>query len=181
MDTEEILERLGTKIKKNEIKENIKKRAEEIRKRLEKEVNKGRYTELKKIGADLKDIAQILAYTENEASFVREVIKKQRTFKNDPENFGKRMEKTRMRILFTKRSGKYEDYHRLPVEERKKELGRLRKYSEWYLNRVILDLGAYFEALSPPNVKQAEERRQYKLIAGLLYDFVLFKLLRRAE
>jgi hypothetical protein len=175
MDTEEILERLKIKIKQNETKENIKERAEEIRRSLKKEVKKGRYAELKEIGADLKDIAHILAYTENNASFVKKVIQKQRKFKNDPTNFGKRLEKNRIKILFLKRSGKYEYYHKLPVEERIKELKKLRKYPEWYLDRVILDLGSYFEAISPQNVKQAEERRQYKLIADLLDDFDLFK------
>ena len=132
MDTEEILEGLRTKIKGSETKENIEERAEEIRKRLEKEVKKGHYAELKEIGADLKDIAHILAYTENEASFVKKVIEKQSKFKNDPANFGKRLEKTRMKILFLKRSGEYDYYHKLTVEERKKEFKTLRKYPEWY-------------------------------------------------
>lgn len=84
MDTEEILEGLRTKIKGSETKENIEKRGEEIRKRLEKEVKKGRYADLKEIGAGLKDVAHILAYTENEASFVKRVAQKNRKFKNYP-------------------------------------------------------------------------------------------------
>ena len=178
MDTEEILERLRTKIKESETKENIKERAEEIRKRLEKEVKKGRYAELKEIGADLKDVAYILAYTEEGAAFVKKVLQKTRQFKNYP-TFGKRLEKNRMKRLLLERSGKDLSFKELPKEERirkqKELIENLRKYPEYYLDKAILDLGSYFEAISPSNVKQAEERRQYKLIANLLDDFDLFK------
>jgi hypothetical protein len=57
---------------------------------------------------------------------------------------------------------------RAPVEKLPK------KPPEWYLDRAILDLGSYFEAISPSRTKRAEERRQYRLIARLLYDFELF-------
>jgi hypothetical protein len=174
MDIRDIEERFKKRLKEGIVKESIHKRATKIENLLKRGIQQGQYSELKDIGADLEDVAYILAYTENEAAFVKEVKRKGRQLKNYP-TFGKRLEKARMKELFMKRSGKYEYYHKLPVEERMKEIRNLRKYPEWYLDRAILDLGSYFEAISSPNVKQAEERRQYKLIANLLYDFDLFK------
>jgi len=153
----------------------VLKRTQEIKALLEKGMNQGRYVELKRIGANLEDVAYILALPDKEASYVKSIIEKRKKSKNDPTNFGKRLEKTRVKILFLKRSGKYEYYGKLPVAERIKELRKLRKYPEWYLDRTILDLGSYFEVISPPGISKVEERRQYRLIAKLLYDFLLFK------
>ena len=182
MDTEEIIKKVEVGFKRAAVdalskdKEGvINKRTMDIEKKLNRGIEKGQYSELKDIGADLKEVACIIAYTEYEVAFVKKVIEKRREFKNDSTNFGKRLKKTRMKILFLKRSGKYDYYHKLPVEERMKKLSKLKKYPEWYLDRAILDLGSYFEAISLPSVSQVEERRQYRLIAKLLYDFDLFK------
>jgi len=179
MNTEEILERLRTKIiKGDESKENIEERAEKFKKSLAKGMEKGRYIVLKKIGADLNEVAYILAYTENEKAFAKEVVQKRREYKNYPA-FGKKMEKNRMKMRFLERSGKDISFKDLPKEERinkqKELIEKLKKYPESYLDKAILDLGSYFEVMSPPNVKKAEERRQYELIGRLLYDFDLFK------
>jgi hypothetical protein len=183
MDTEEILERLRTNIKGDETKENIKERAEEIRKYLEKEVKKGHYAEPKEIGADLNYIASIIAYTEFEKRFVEKVIQKRTTFKNS-RSFENHMEQIRMKMRFLERSGKDISLKGLPREKRAEAilqiLNEMKKYPEWYIDRAILDLGAYFEAISKPRTKRAEDRRQYELISRLLYDFDLFKQGSRA-
>jgi hypothetical protein len=53
LNTEEILKRVREKrFKESSPEEDIEEKAEEIRKRLEKEVKKGHYAEFKEIGAD---------------------------------------------------------------------------------------------------------------------------------
>lgn len=174
MDIENIEERFKKRLKEGLVKESISKRATAIKKLLKRGIQQGRYPELKDIRANINGVAYTLANTENEAAFVKKVIQKRTEFKNYP-TFQKRLEKNRMKMLFLKRSGKEKSFLSLPVEERMELFKKLKKYPEWYLERAILDLGSHFEVISPLGVSQMEERRQYKLIAKLLYDFDLFK------
>jgi len=176
MNLRDMEERFKKRLKEGIPKKGVDEKAIDIEKQLKKGVQQGRYPELKDIGADLKSVAYTLANTESEAAFVEEVKRKGRQFKNYP-TFGKRLEKTRMKMSFLRRSGKEKEkgFLSLPVKEKMELLKKLTKYPEWYLDRATLDLGSHFEAISPPGVSQVEERRQYRLIAKLLYDFDLFK------
>lgn len=179
MDIEAIKKRFKEIIKGSTTEKSIEKRANELETILKRDVQRGKYPELKDIGADLKDVAYILTITEHEVAFVKKVIQKRKDFKNY-QTLGKRLEKNRIKILFLERSGKDMSFKDSPeVEERihkqKKIVEQLKKYPEWYLDRAILDLGSYFEVISLPGIKQTENRRQYELIAQLLYDFDLFK------
>jgi hypothetical protein len=179
LNTEEILKGVREKRFKESVpEENIEERTAKIRKLLEGGIKRGHYPELKNIGADLEAVAYTLANAEVGAEFVKKVIQKRREFKND-RTFGKRLEKNRMKRLLLERIGKDISFKNLPKEERirkqKELIEKLKKYPEYYLDKAILDLGSYFEVISPSNVKQAEERRQYQLIADLFDDFDLFK------
>jgi len=179
LDTEKILERVREKrLQESGHEENLEESAEQIKKLLEKGMKKGRYVELEEINANLNYIASILAYTEFEKRFVEKVIQKRKTFKNS-RSFESHMEQIRMKMRFLERSLKDISLKDVPRERRAKAklqiLNKMKKYPEWYIDRAILDLGAYFEAISSPGTRRAEDRRQYELISRLLYDFDLFK------
>jgi len=164
-----------------------------------------RFPILLQIGADLTYIAYILAYTESEKNKDTDLIQKRKDLKSQkvwkdwkkiqkivksyPEDFQKKfllefagqafrigLEKKRDKMRHLERVGKKPPKW---IEIDKVKLPK--KPSEWYLDRAILDLGSYFEAISSPCVKQLEKRRQYQLIADLLYDFGLFKQELKAD
>lgn len=161
MNTEEILKRVREKrFKESAPEENIEIRVEKFKNSLERGMKKGRYVVLKEIAADPNYIASIIAYTGFEKRFVEKVIHKRTTFKNS-RSFENHMEQIRMKMRFLERSGKDISLKNLPREKRAEAmlqiLNEMKKYPEWYIDRAILDLGAYFVFLSPGPRKQRIE------------------------
>ena len=169
----------------------IQERAEKFKAKLIR-----RFPHLLEIGSDPSYVAYILAYTEFEKERDAEFLRKrknselwkdwkrvQKIVNLYPGDFQKRLllefAREVFRIGLEKSSGKFRYFERMgrkpPKWEEINSLKLPKKPPEWYLDRAILDLGSYFEAISSPDVKRAEERRQYQLIADLLYDFGLFK------
>lgn len=160
----------------------IAKRAKEFEDKLKK-----RFPQCIKLSADLSYVAYILAYTESEMKRDAEFIQKrkesspwkdwkkvQKIVKLYPKDFQKRLLLNFAGEAFKKRMEKKREEKQFLERIRKQKLSK--KPPEWYLDRAILDLGSYFEAISPPESRRpVEERRQYKLIADLFYAFDLFK------
>ena len=173
MNIKDIKKRIKHRIIENIIGEDITEIVKNFESILSKDILRGKYLELKKINANLIYVSFILAYTSHEKTFIEQIIGKRKKYKNNP-SFENLLEKNRMRLLTLSRAGE-EKFFEKSIDERMEALKKIKKYPEWYLDRAILDLGSYFEAISPPDVRQVAERRQYQLIAKLLVDFDLFK------
>jgi hypothetical protein len=163
----------------------INERAEKFETRLRK-----KFFQLKEIKADPKYVAYILVYTEAAKKEDVEFVQKRKQL--NPKEVWNDWKKIRKIILSYPEEFQKEWLTDISAESLRRRLDKKRverqllrgkhneklpqKLPEWYLDRAILDLGAYFEVISSPeSKKKVEEKRQYKLIADLFYDFDLFK------
>jgi len=171
----------------------VHKRTMEIDTKLRK-----RFSNLLEMGADPLYVAYILSYAESERKQTKDFMEKRKELKLQrvwddwkkvqeiireyPEDFQKKLlfkfggEAYRLGLEMKRTKKRYlERVGKNPTWKQIDKVKLPKKPTEWYLDKVILDLGAYFEFISPQDVKQVEQRRHYQLIADLLYDFDLFK------